>query len=188
MADAHTMARDTITVGELRFERMLEAPIETVWRYLVEPELRTRWLMGGKTDRKVGGEIEMTFDHGQLSDQPVPTPEKYAQYIGNRWSETITRIEPPHLLAFTWSQGKAGEVTIELSEAGEQTRLVLTHTGLRGREDAQNFGGGWTSHLHVLQVRLAGHGVPNFWALHRDNEVRVAASLAANETGHSPNG
>ncbi|MEG3147574.1 SRPBCC domain-containing protein [Sphingomonas sp. RT2P30] len=103
--------------------------------------------------------------------------KKYAANVGKSWHETITRIEPPHLLAFTWDGGEAGEVTIELAAERDRTRLVLTHAGLRGPADARNFGGGWHAHLSVLQTRLAGGAVPDFWALHRESEARAAAAL-----------
>lgn len=168
---------DTITPRELRFERLLPAPVETVWAYLVDPDLRKLWFMGGATGSQPGDEIEMIMDHANLSDGDVPTPEKYAPYTGNRWTETIVRIEPPHLLAYSWEEGKAGTVTFELSADGAGTRLVLTHTGLRGADDAKNFGGGWASHLEVLGKRLAGEPVPNFWTLHGEAEAKVAAAL-----------
>jgi uncharacterized protein YndB with AHSA1/START domain len=168
---------DTITAHELRFERLLDAPIDTVWRYLVDADLRGRWFMGGKTEPRVGGKMELVFDHANLSDGAAPTPDKYAPNVGKSWHETITRIDSPHLIAFTWDGGNAGEVTIELSETGDKTRLVLTHKGLRGPDDARNFGGGWHSHLAVLQTRLAGGAVPDFWALHRASEAMAAAAL-----------
>ena len=85
---------------------------------------------------------------------------------GSVWLERITRIEPPHLLAFTWEAGEAGEVTFELIDEAGATRLILTHTGLRGRDDAVNFGGGWHAHLGVLERRITGAPVANFWVLH----------------------
>lgn len=174
-------AADMITLGTLRFERLLDAPLDKVWRYLVDADLRARWFMGGPTELVAGGCFGLTMDHDRLSDKSVPTPEQYRPYIGKCWEERITRIEPPRLLAFTWDGGKAGEVTFELSEAAGRTRLVLTHTGLRGREDAISFGGGWHSHLAVLERRLRGDGVPDFWALH--DKAEAAARIALDAVG-----
>ena len=168
---------DTITPDTLRFERLLDAPVEKVWQYLVDPELRARWFMAAPSELKVGGSFGLTMDHDNLSDEDVPTPEKYRPYLGKSWEERITRYEPPHFLAITWDGGDSGEVTFALTAEGHKTLLVLTHTGLRGRDDAVNFGGGWHSHLAVLERRIRGEGVPNFWALHAQAEEIVKKTL-----------
>jgi uncharacterized protein YndB with AHSA1/START domain len=175
---AETLAADTFTPQMLRFERDLAAPIETVWQYLIDPDLRARWFMGGPTEPHVGGKLGMTFNHQNLSDGAVANPERYAKNQGKAWSETITGIEPPHFLAFTWDNGEAGDVTIELfAFSPGRTRLVLTHNRLRGAADARNFGGGWGAHLEVLQKRLAGEPVENFWDLHAVAEKRAAEAV-----------
>ena len=168
---------DIVTPTQLRFERILEAPIDTVWRWIVEPDLRARWFMAGTTDLRVGGEFGLTMKHDDLSDNDVPTPAQYVQYIGMSWSERITRIEPPHVIAFTWQNGEAGEVTIELTPSGSRTRLVLIHDRLRGRHDAETFGPGWHSHLAALEARIAGRGVPDFWAVHTQSTKTISAAL-----------
>ena len=170
---------DTITAAELRFERILPASVETVWKYLTETELRQRWFMGGSIDGRVGGAIEFVFDHDQLSDKDVPMPERYAGNRGRRWSETIVRYEPPHAIAYTFGSDADSIATFELADAGDgRTRLTLVHSGIRNADQAVNFGGGWASHLAVLQARLEGRGVPDFWALHRQSEDRAKALLA----------
>lgn len=169
--------QDKIGPDSLRFERLLDAPVAKVWQYLVDPDLRARWFMGGPTDLKVGGAFGLTMDHDRLSDANVPTPERYRPYVGHRWEERITRLEPPHLLAFTWENGDAGEVMFELTDADGKTRLVLTHSGLRGPEDAVDFGGGWHSHLAVLERRLRDEVVPDFWALHGEAEALMEEAL-----------
>lgn len=173
---------DRITPQTLRFERLLDAPVEKVWQYLVDPELRARWFMGGPSDLRAGGFIGMTMNHDRLSDEDVPMPERYLPHVGQSWQERITRIEPPRLLAFTWDGGEAGEVTFELADEGGRTRLVLTHAGLRGAGDAVDFGGGWHSHLAVLERRLRGEAVPDFWALHDRAEAAMREALG----GESP--
>ncbi|MDF7777593.1 SRPBCC family protein [Sphingomonas sp. AOB5] len=169
---------DTITAQELRFERLLDAPPETVWGYLTDPELRAMWFMGGEIEPQAGGKIYMTFDHDRLSDGDAPMPEKYAQNRGKKWFETITVWEPPRRLAYSWDNGDAGTVTFDLEpEGADRTRLVLVHSGLRGPQDAKNFGGGWGSHLAVLVKRIRGEHVENFWTLHAEAEAKAAAAL-----------
>lgn len=169
--------QDRIAPNALRFERLLDASVEKVWRYLTEPDLRAQWFMAGPSDMRVGGTLGLTVNHERLSDRDVPTPERYRAYSGHSWKERITRFEPPFLLAFTWEDGEAGEVTFELSQQGAQTLLVLTHTGLRGSADAISFGGGWHSHLAALKSRIKGEGVPDFWALHENAEALIEEAL-----------
>jgi uncharacterized protein YndB with AHSA1/START domain len=176
MPDLERIAPDT-----LRMERVLDAPIHTVWRWLVEPELRKLWFAGGTAPQQ-DGELELVFDHDNLSANPVPYPPQYAQWQGATSRERVVRLEPPRLLAFTWDEGKEGVATFELFELGPQTRLVLTHSGISGPAECANFGGGWLSHLAVLKARLSGGSVPDFWALHRQSEASVAAILGGTST------
>jgi uncharacterized protein YndB with AHSA1/START domain len=172
MIPIEPLAPDTI-----RIERLLDAPVETVWRYLTESDLRARWFAGGDVEQREGGAVELIFDHDNLSEDDVPYPEKYRAGKGARAAERVTQIDPPRLLAFSWDGGKEGEARFELFAEGDRTRLVLTHKGISGPAGMANFGGGWHSHLAVLQARLAGGGVRDFWALHAQSEGAVRAIL-----------
>ena len=165
------LAPDTI-----RLERLLDAPVETVWRYLTEAELRLQWFMGG-TDARPDSEFELLNDHDNLSDDEVPYPADYAQYKGTSWHEKVLRFEPPRLLETTFQSGKNGRVTFELFPEGDRTRLVLTHSGIESPSGFQDFGSGWNSHLTVLEERLAGRSVPDFWALHMRSREAVKEAL-----------
>lgn len=170
-APVERLARDSI-----RLERTLDAPVETVWRYLTEAELRRQWFMGG-SDARPDGEFELLNDHDNLSDDDVPYPEDYAPYKGKSWHEKVIRFEPPRLLETTFQGGKNGRVTFELIPEGGRSRLVITHSGITSPSGFQDFGGGWNSHMIVLQERLAGRSVKNFWALHVKSRDAVARAL-----------
>lgn len=160
----------------IRLERLLDAPAETVWRYLTQAELRGQWFMGG-TDARPDSEFELLNDHDNLSDDDVPCPESYAEFKGMVWSEKVLRFDPPRLLETTFQGGKNGVVTYELIPDGDRTRLVLTHSGITSPVGAQDFGSGWNSHMTVLQERLAGRGVRDFWALHMRSRDAVREAL-----------
>ena len=167
-----------IAPDTIRLERTLDAPVETVWRYLTEAELRRDWFMGG-SDATRGGEFELKVDHDNLSeDKDVEYPEGYAQFKGTVWSEKVIRFEPPRLLETTFQSGKNGTVTYELTPVGDKSRLVITHSGIVSGTGAQDFGSGWNSHLTVLEERLAGRGVANFWELHARSREAVEDALA----------
>ena len=172
-APIERVAPDTI-----RLERMLDAPPETVWRYLTEAALRQQWFMGG-TDAKAGSEFELLNDHDNLSQDDVPYPEDYAPYKGRSWHEKVIRFDPPRLLETTFQSGKNGTVTYELHAEGAGTRLVVTHSGITSPTGFQDFGGGWNSHMIVLQERLAGRTVRNFWELHRRSREAVKEALGS---------
>ena len=95
-APIRRIAPDTI-----RLERLLDAPVDKVWRYLTEAGLREQWFMGG-TDAKPDGDFELLNDHDNLSEDDVPYPEDYAPYKGKSWHEKVLRFEPPHLLVTTF--------------------------------------------------------------------------------------
>lgn len=167
---------ERIAPDTIRLERTLDAPVETVWRYLTEAELRRQWFMGG-TDARPNSEFELLNDHDNLSDGPVPYPDDYAPYKGRTWHEKVIRFDPPRLLETTFQGGENGTVTFELFPEGQGTRLVVTHSGIKSLTGFQDFGGGWNSHMTVLQERLAGRSVKDFWALHAKSREAVAKAL-----------
>ncbi|HEY4071033.1 MAG TPA: SRPBCC domain-containing protein [Sphingomicrobium sp.] len=167
---------ERVAPDRIRLERMLDAPVDTVWRYLTEAELRQKWFMGG-TDARPDSAFELLNDHDNLSDEDVPYPQDYAPYKGKTWHEKVLRFEPPRLLETTFQGGENGRVTFALSPEGERTRLVVTHSGIKSPTGSQDFGSGWNSHMTVLQERLAGRGVKDFWALHRQSRDAVRDAL-----------
>lgn len=161
----------------IRFVRMLDAPVEMVWRYLTDASLRGEWFAGGPAEPREGGALELRFDHDNLSGDAVPYPERYAAHKGFTARETVVRYDPPHVFAFTFEDKGDSVATFELFPEGDRTRLVLTHTGISSHANCINFGGGWHSHLAVLEAKLSGGTVRDFWALHARSEAMVAEAL-----------
>lgn len=153
----------------VRIERELPGPIERVWAYLTESELRRKWLASGAMDVRVGGAVALHFQHSELSPVNDPIPRKYeSMRDGHDMSGRITRCEPPRLLSYTWGEasGADSEVTFELTPQGDEVLLVVTHRRLATREDMISVAGGWHTHLEILIDTLHGRTPPGFWTTH----------------------
>jgi uncharacterized protein YndB with AHSA1/START domain len=159
-------------------ERLLDAPVDRVWRYLTDPELRARWFMGGPIDPRPGGEIGFRIDHNAISPDPGQPPDWYAQWEGSEHSHRILAIEPPRMLRFTWDKGS--EVTWTLEPAGDgRTLFVILHEKLPDRGELIGVSGGWHSHSFVLAEVVAGRVPANFWKIHARVEGVYEASFGA---------
>jgi uncharacterized protein YndB with AHSA1/START domain len=128
-------------------ERTLNAPADRVWQALTDNEQMKQWYFQLEKFEPHKG-FEFSFN-GQGS--------KGQQFKHNC---VVTAAEPLKKLAYTWAyDGYPGEseVSFELFEAGEQTLVRITHTGLEtfahnGSDfSAESFTAGWN---HILGVSL----------------------------------
>ena len=55
----------------LKIQRMLPGPIERVWAYLTESELRCKWLAAGEMEMKAGAPFEFVWRNDELNDPPA---------------------------------------------------------------------------------------------------------------------
>jgi uncharacterized protein YndB with AHSA1/START domain len=120
------------------------------------------------------------FRHAELSPVREPIPEQYRDYEhGARVTGEVTRWEPPHVLAHTWSEpsGEFSEVTYELSPRGEDVLLVLTHRRLHGRDTLISVASGWHTHLGILEDRLHDREPDPFWSRHAQLEAEYKSRL-----------
>jgi uncharacterized protein YndB with AHSA1/START domain len=152
--------------GTVRFVRDLPGPIQRVWDHLVDADLKAKWFCGGAIEARVGGRVEMHFDHAKLSpESDAPPPVKYADMPAqSSFSGEVTACEPPRRLAYTWTgDGEHSLVTFELNERGDRVRLTLTHEDLRSRDEVVGVCGGWHTHLDILHDVLTGIVPAPFW-------------------------
>ncbi len=160
MNDAGT----TTEQATVRLERLLPGPIERVWAYLTEPDKRATWFAGGPFDLRVGGRADLHFDHSNISSEK--TPDEYKSKKSD-WSETITRVEPPRLLSYTFGPaGPESEVTFELETRGKDVMLVITHRRIADRKTRVGVASGWDAHVGILEDRLNGIEPRPFWTTH----------------------
>ena len=152
--------------GSVRFERLLPAPVERVWDYLTDSELRRKWFAEGEMELRPGGSLTLVFRNGELSPVDEEVPGKFRKYEGFESRGEVVRAEPPRLLVFNWFEesGPPTEVSWELVPDGERTRLTLTHRRLANRAAMVDVSGGWHLHLDVLEDVLGGRTPRPFWA------------------------
>jgi uncharacterized protein YndB with AHSA1/START domain len=150
--------------GTVRLERLLPGPIERVWAYLTESDKRATWFAGGIFDLRVGGKADLHFDHDRISAEKRPADN----VRGNSdFPGTITRLEPPRVLAYTFGgTNPASEVTFELEARGKDVLLVITHRRLPNRNTIVSVAGGWDAHVAILADRLNGVEPRPFWTTH----------------------
>ena len=120
-----------------------------------------------------GDTIPVSLFDSNLSADDVPYPPDYAKYKGVKVQEKVVRFDPPHLLAFTFEGENKGIAEFAIFPEGERTRLVLTHTGVT-QGTRGGTGAGWHSHLAVLEAKLSGGEIRDFWALHKQSEAAFA--------------
>ncbi|HTR75559.1 MAG TPA: SRPBCC family protein [Solirubrobacterales bacterium] len=140
----------------------IEAPVETVWSIVTEPEQISRWFADrAEVDLRPGGDIVFTFASG--------IPGK----------GTVERVEPPHLFSFRWvspeperdmeaAQGHYTLVEFTLAERGEGTLLRVVESGFAGLEGsdeenaalAERHVGGWGMFLGNLAELAASADAP----------------------------
>lgn len=167
--------------GTIRFERLLPGPIERVWDYLTQSELKAKWLAAGDVEPKVGGKVEFRFKHSDLSETDDPIPEKYKHMEeGTYFEGRVTRWNPPHLLTYTWGEetGEESEVTYELKPKEDKVLLILTHRRL-GDDPATliSVASGWHTHLGILGDLLNNRKPKGFWTVHNRMEKEYAARI-----------
>ncbi len=143
----------------LTIQRLLPGPVERIWAYLTESELRRKWLASGHMDMKVGAPFELVWRNGELTDPPEQRPPGFPEE--HRMQSQITELYPPYRLAIAW--GNTGGVSFELEPQGEKVLLTVIHRRLPDRGTMLNVSAGWHMHLDVLATIAAGQQPKSFW-------------------------
>ncbi len=148
-----------IEPATLKIQRLLPGPIERVWAYLTESELRRQWLAAGQMEMKVGAPFEFVWRNDELTDPPGERPTGFSEEF--RLESRITELDPPRKLAFTW--GNTGDVSFELEPEGSEVLLTVIHRRVPDRATLLNVSAGWHMHLDMLVARIMDNEPGPFW-------------------------
>lgn len=143
----------------LKIQRLLPGPIDRIWAYLTESDLRRLWLASGTMEMEVGSPVELVWRNNELTNPPGQRPEGFGEE--HRRTEEITEFDPPHKLGISW--GETGGVTFELEPMGDEVLLTVIHRRLPDRTTMLNVSAGWHAHLDILAARAAGKEPSPFW-------------------------
>ena len=143
----------------LKIQRRLPGPIERVWEYLTESDLRRQWLAAGEMEMKLGAPFELTWRNDELTSPPGERPPGFSEE--HRMQSRITEFDPPRKLAITW--GNSGDVSFELEPRGKDVLLTVIHRRLPDRNMMLMVGAGWHMHLDILVARVSGNAPEPFW-------------------------
>lgn len=143
----------------LTIRRLLPGPIDRVWSYLTDSDLRRQWLAAGEMDPTAGSSFTFTWRNAELTDAPGNRPEGYGEE--HSMDCRIVEADRPRKLTFTWNG--TGDVTIELEQMGPEVLLTLTHRRIAEKSAQLAIGPGWHAHLDLLVHRLRGTTPEPFW-------------------------
>jgi uncharacterized protein YndB with AHSA1/START domain len=157
----------------LTIQRLLPGPVERVWAYLTESDLRRKWLASGEMTLEVGAPFEFVWRNDELTDPPGIRPETMGGE--HRMQSRITEIDPPRRLAFSWNG--SGDVSIDLEPRGDRVLLTVTHDRAPDRSALLGVSAGWHGHLDVLAARLEGVEPRPFWDAFRELRAEYETRL-----------
>lgn len=150
-----------IAPDTLEIKRLLPGPIERVWAYLTESDLRRQWLAAGDIEPQTGESFELVWRNDDLAgvrtgNRPYDMPKEH------RMQSHVVAADPPRKLVIAWRD--TGNVTFLLEPQGEAVLLTLIHGGFQARPVLLKHAAGWHAHLDVLEA-LAFEREPtqSFW-------------------------
>jgi uncharacterized protein YndB with AHSA1/START domain len=148
-----------IEPATLKIERRLPGPIERVWAYLTENELRRQWLASGEMEMKVGAPFELVWRNDELTTPAGQRPEGFS--AEHRMKSRIVALDPPHKLSI--ARGSTGGVTFDLEAQGRDVLLTVIHRRVAERAILLNVSAGWHTHLDILVARVSGKEPKPYW-------------------------
>jgi uncharacterized protein YndB with AHSA1/START domain len=145
----------------LKITRRIKAPRERVFAAFTSAESIRQWFGPGPVKVQ---ECSVDFRVGGKYHIKALTPDGESVVSG-----VYREITPPSTVAYTWKWEDDEDwvnveslVTFEFKAVGDETELVLTHTGFPSDESRGRHTHGWGGCLDKLDNVLTGAPLPNF--------------------------
>lgn len=129
---------------QLHFARVLDFPLERVWKALTTSEEVSSWFTKAEVDLREGGTY--TLDFSQYGHEGL-------------YPYKILKLDPPHVVEFQFGEHEDDIVRWELFADGNRTLLILTNRFSSSADTAGQLGG-WHYHLDRLPSYLSGEPDP----------------------------
>jgi len=122
--------------------RVINAPIEKVFRAWVEPEQMKKWYSPegmttpeASSDNRKGGKYHVQM---QIGDQKMDMDGEYLEF------------DEPNKLVFTWGHGST-KVAVDFKKIDDnKTKVTLVHTGFASDQDRKQHDEGWVGTFNKL--------------------------------------
>lgn len=148
-----------VDASTLVVQRWLPGPVERVWRYLTESDLRRKWLASGHMELFPGSPLELVWRNDELSNPGDARPLEFGET--QRMQSRVIDLVPMRMLKIAWG---GGDVTFTLEEQAGRVLLTLTHRGIEDKISRGMIAPGWHIHLNILVADLSGAERPSFWS------------------------
>ncbi|MDZ3830469.1 MAG: SRPBCC family protein [Sphingopyxis sp.] len=143
----------------LTISRLLPGPIDRLWTYLIDSDLRRKWLAAGAMEQQAGAPVELVWRNDELMNDAGTRPDGFAEE--DRMTCCVTEIDAPRQLGISW--GSTGGVTFTLEERGAEVLLTVTHHRVADRSTLLDVSAGWHAHLDLLVSHLRGTRPAPYW-------------------------
>lgn len=142
-----------VDASTVRFHRDFPVAPGMLWNHLTRPELLKPWLAEAVLPLKLDAGIVLRFPGHDL------TPPRPGSVI----TGAIIAVEPPHRLAYGWSDPTMPGTSVEfvIEAVGGGSRLTLTHSNFPAAA-LHNCAAAWHSHLAMLGAVLLGRTPEEF--------------------------
>ena len=165
------MTDDKTSQGAVVIERSFDAPPDLIWRMWTEPEHFKAWygpdgatVPVARMDVRAGGSrlvcMEMNTPGGAVQ---VWFTGEYREVVENErlsYTESMSgengNVVPPADMGMPPGHPATTEVTVELTDLGGRTKMVLTHAGIPAGSPGA---AGWAMAFSKLAAHLEAPGV-----------------------------